>query len=260
MIWRRAGMMAYGFLVYGLSVAVLAYTIGFVLDLVVPRSVSRGPVRPVTNAILGNLALLSLFGLQHSVMARPAFKRFLCRFVPPPVERSTYCLATCAALIGLFLFWSPIEGSLWTVTTPWLALALQVLALSGFGLLLVASFQLNHFELFGLLQPWRAIKGRELSPPEFKMPALYAHVRHPIYLGMLIGMWSTPNMTYGHLLFAGVASAYIVVGSTLEEMDLASSLGAPYVGYQRRVSRLVPVRSLLRRFSVDASASEKQPQ
>lgn len=238
--------MAYGTIVYLLSVAVLAYTIGFVLDLFVPRTVNVGPARPVTTAVLGNLALLSLFGLQHSVMARPAFKRLLCRFVPAPVERSTYCLATCVALALLFFFWSPIDGTIWEVTTPWAATALRVVACSGFCLLLIASFQLHHFELFGLVQPWRALKERPTPEPSFRMPALYKHMRHPIYTGMLMGIWSTATMTSGHLLFAGVSTAYILVGSTLEEMDLVKTLGSRYRLYQNHVSRLVPIRSLLR--------------
>ncbi|MFT6833844.1 MAG: protein-S-isoprenylcysteine O-methyltransferase Ste14 [Planctomycetota bacterium] len=239
--------MAYGIFVYLLSVATLAYTIAFVLDLPVPHTVSSGPSRPFWTAVLGNVGLLSLFGLQHSIMARPAFKRVLCSVVPAPVERSTYCLATCAALIALFVFWSPIETTVWSVTTSWIAIGLRLFAWAGFGLLLLASFQLNHFELFGLQQPWYALTGRSVPTPHFRMPALYAHVRHPIYLGMLMGIWSTPHMTQGHLLFAAVATAYIFVGSTLEEIDLATSLGAPYKRYQREVSRLVPVRTLLRR-------------
>ena len=238
-------MLVYGIVVYAFSVATLGYTIAFVLDLAVPHTVSKGPSRPFWTAVLGNLGLLSLFGIQHSVMARPVFKRVLCRFVPAPAERSTYCLATCAALVLLFVFWSPIEATVWQVTTPWIATSMKAFAWAGFGLLLVASFLLNHFELFGLQQPWRAKSGREIPKPHFRKPALYSHVRHPIYLGMLMGMWSTPHMTQGHLLFSAVATAYILVGSTLEEMDLAASLGAPYERYQREVSRLIPVRSFL---------------
>lgn len=250
--WKRWLVMGYGATTYLLSVATLLYTIGFVLNLVVPRTVSQGPIRPLWTAVIGNLGLLSLFGLQHSAMARPAFKRWVHRQIPRSAERPTYCLATCTALALLFAFWSPIEGTVWIASSPWLWATLRVISLSGFALLLLASFQLNHFELFGLLQPWRALLRVKEPAVQFRKPFLYGFVRHPIYLGMLIGIWATPHMTAGHLLFAGVCSAYILVGSTLEEVDLAASLGAPYRRYQRQVSRIIPVRAMLRAISTSS--------
>jgi protein-S-isoprenylcysteine O-methyltransferase Ste14 len=243
----RVGVMAYGVLVYLLSVATLAYTIAFVLDSsIAPLTVSKGPIRPLETAIMGNAALLTIFALQHSVMARPAFKAWLTRLIPEPAERSTYCLATCAALAGLFAFWSPIEGTVWQITTPWVANALVGFASLGFVYLLVASFQLDHFALFGLRQPWAFLRGRPLPDPTFRKPPLYRLSRHPIYLGMLVGMWSAPTMSYGHLFFACLATGYILVGSSLEERDLARTLGTPYSDYQVSVSRLIPL-SLFKR-------------
>ncbi|MEM8712366.1 MAG: isoprenylcysteine carboxylmethyltransferase family protein [Planctomycetota bacterium] len=243
--WQRWITVGYGAAVYLTSVAALLYTIAFSLDLWVPRTVSTGPARPVGQAVLGNLALLMLFGLQHSVMARPAFKRALGRWVPGPAERPTYCLATCICLGLLFALWSPIEGTVWITSAPWLVITLRTIAGCGFVLLLTASFQLNHFELFGLQQPWRALHGRPQAATSFQTPRLYRLVRHPIYLGMLMIIWAAPHLTVGHLLFSSVCTAYILVGSTLEEIDLVASLGAPYRNYQRRVSRLIPLRAIL---------------
>lgn len=241
---ERTLVLAAGASVYLLILATFAYLIAFVLDLPVPRTLNRMPETcgelAQSWAIAINAGLLGLFGVQHSIMARTWFKRWLIRSVHPGLERSAYCLATCIVLGCLFAFWTPIQGVVWKVESSAVGWLLRGLAAAGFGLVFLASCLLNHFELFGLARPLRVFRQQPEPQICFREPGLYRWMRHPIYTGMLFAVWSTPNMTYGHLLFAVLSSAYIMVGSRLEEIDLADTLGKPYRDYQERVGRFFP--------------------
>ena len=238
---KRLGVLIYGVSVYLLFLATFTYLVAFLRDLPVPHTLNRGRTGTLLTAVVTNLGLLTLFALQHSVMARPGFKKRLIKLIPAAAERSTYCLATCLVLSLLFLFWTAIPGVIWEVQLGWAQALLDGLGWIGIGLILFSSFLLNHFELFGLLQPYRFFHGAPDSRPTFKAPLLYKYVRHPIYLGMLLVIWSTPLMTVGHLLFALICSGYLWLGSSLEERDLASALGQEYKDYQEQVSQLVPI-------------------
>ena len=233
--------LAYGAFCYLAFLAVFAYLIAFVGDLGVPRSVSAGPAGPPSRALAADLGLLALFGVQHSLMARPAFKRLLTRLVPVPVERSTYVLASCLALAALFRFWRPLPAVVWDLGPSALRLAAWAGFWGGTALVLASTFLINHLDLFGLAQVWARFRSRPYREPEFRLTALYARVRHPLMLGFLVTFWCAPVMTAGHLLFAAGASGYILAGTLLEERDLARTLGMPYAAYRKAVPRFFPV-------------------
>lgn len=189
---------------------------------------------------LVNVGLLVLFGLQHSIMARPGFKRGLTKIVPHSMERSVYVLATVVVLVVLYAGWSPMTGVVWSVESPLWSGVLTAVFFAGFGLVLVTTFLINHFELFGLLQGWMRMKSKEMPPPEFRTPALYGFVRHPLYLGFLVAFWATPQMTTGHLLFAAVWTAYIFIAIGYEERDLIGVFGEKYRDYMARTPSILP--------------------
>jgi protein-S-isoprenylcysteine O-methyltransferase Ste14 len=191
-------------------------------------------------SILTDLALLMLFAIQHSVMARPAFKRWWTRFIPEPAERSTYVLASSLALIVLFAFWRPLGGIVWSVGQPVAAFLLYCLCGFGFLLVLVSTFLIDHFDLFGLRQVWLYLIGKDYTPVGFRTPDPYRMVRHPLYVGWLFAFWATPTMTLTHLVFALATTAYILVAIQLEEHDLIASLGDAYREYRERVPMLIP--------------------
>lgn len=230
----------YGLAAYLFFLVTFLYAIGFVTGIVVPKTIDMGPVVPLTEAIVVNLLLLTLFALQHSVMARPGFKKWWTRIVPEPTERSTYVLAATFALALLLWQWRPMPAVLWQAANPILANVLTGVSLFGWGLVLLATFVISHFELFGLHQVIAKLMGKNMPAPHFKTPALYKVVRHPIYLGFIIAFWATPVMTVGHLFFAAVTTAYIFVGIFLEERDLIGVFGDEYRRYRKRVSMLVP--------------------
>ncbi len=230
----------YGLAAYAVFFASFLYAIGFVSGLVVPKTIDTGPVVPITEALIVNVLLMSLFAVQHSVMARPAFKHWWTRFVPKPVERSTYVLFSSLALIVLFVFWQPIGGVIWNVTDPVGQGILYGLCAFGWGIVLVSTFLINHFDLFGLRQVWLYLRGKEYRPLSFVTPGPYRHVRHPIYVGFIIAFWATPTMTVAHLFFALLTTAYIMIGIRLEERDLVTYHGARYSEYSKQVPMLVP--------------------
>ena len=229
----------YGVICYVFFFASFLYAAGFVGGFLVPLSLDSAPTGPFGTSLLIDLGLLGLFAVQHSVMARPAFKRVWTRVVPEPVERSTYVLASSLALILLFWQWRPLGGVVWDVQDPIGRAILWGGFAFGWLLVLVTTFLINHFDLFGLRQVWLHLLGRPYQPLPFKMPALYRVVRHPLYVGWFFAFWSTPTMTAAHLLFAVATTAYILIAIQLEERDLVAA-HPEYAEYRRRVPMLVP--------------------
>jgi methanethiol S-methyltransferase len=222
----------YGAACYLFFLVVFLSAIGFVGNLVVPKSIDSEDQVSLVEALPLNLLLLGLFAVQHSIMARPAFKRWWARLVPDPVERSTYVLMSSLLLALLFWQWRPLPGAVWEAEQPVIAAALWGLSVVGWLMVLTSTFLIDHFDLFGLRQVYLYAAAKPYSPPPFRTPALYRVVRHPIMLGFLIAFWATPNMTWGHLLFAGMMTAYIVVGIRLEERDLRNAFGSAHEKYQ----------------------------
>jgi protein-S-isoprenylcysteine O-methyltransferase Ste14 len=237
-----AGLVAviYGIGAYVVFLVTILYAIGFVGNLLVPKSIDSGVAGPLIESMLINTMLLRLFAVQHSVMARQGFKRWWTRVISPSIERSTFVLFSSLALLLLYWQWRPIPESIWTVQNPLLATILEAIALFGWGLLFVSTFMLSHFELFGLSQVFARLFAKELPAAKFHAPLLYRMVRHPIYLSFLLAFWATPSMTAGHLLFAVATTGYILIGIQLEERDLIGMFGDQYRSYQERVSMLLP--------------------
>jgi methanethiol S-methyltransferase len=230
----------YGLLCYFVFLATFGYLIAFAGDLGVPRSVSAGPASSPGLALAVDLALLALFGCQHSLMARPWFKRAWTRVVPPALERSTYVLFSCVALWLLFILLRPLAAVVWEFQHPVPRLGAWAVFGAGVALALVSTFLISHFDLFGLRQVWFAFRGLPYQEKAFRLTAIYARVRHPLMLGFLLAFWATPRMTLGHLVFALGMTAYILVGTVLEERDLLASLGPRYRAYLREVPRFFP--------------------
>src|SRR6266545_4244993 len=232
----------YGLAAYLVFFCTFLYAIGFVTGIGVPKTIDTGTVVPLAEALVINLLLMSLFAVQHSVMARHQFKQWWTQFVPRPVERSTYVLLASCALILLFWQWRPIPTVVWEATDPTLAATIMGVSFFGWLLVLSSTFMINHFELFGLHQVVNNLAGKPMGMPRFKTQMLYNFVRHPIYLGFIIAFWAAPVMTAGHLLFAAVTTAYIFVGIFLEEHDLMRLFGEDYKRYRQRVGMLIPWR------------------
>jgi protein-S-isoprenylcysteine O-methyltransferase Ste14 len=237
---RKLLAFSYGLAAYLVFFITILYAIGFVSGLLVPKTLDTGAVVPLAEAIIVNVLLMSLFAVQHSVMARPQFKAWWTRFVSPAIERSTFVLLASLALLLLFWQWRPIPDVLWQVADPQPAAVLTGIGLFGWVLVFLSTFMINHFELFGLHQVANYLAGRAMPALKFKTPFLYKVVRHPIYLGFIIAFWATPVMTMGHLLFAAVTTAYIFVGIALEERDLTAVFGDDYRRYRQRVAMIVP--------------------
>jgi methanethiol S-methyltransferase len=237
---RRTMFFVYGIGCYILFLATYAYLACFVGNLLVPLAIDSGSGAHPFWAAAIDIALLMAFGLQHSVMARPAFKARWTRIVPQPIERSTYVLASCLVLIALIWLWRPIDVVIWNINSPvgwWLAMTLFAV---GWLLVPLVSMAISHFDLFGVRQVWLHLLGREYTSLAFRTPLPYNMVRHPLYIGWAIAFWATPTMTLGHLLFAITLTAYMVLAAHIEERDLIHHFGVKYHEYRRRVPMFVP--------------------
>ncbi len=233
--------LVYGAAAYLIFFATFLYLIGFVGNLPeVPRTVDRGASSELLPAILVNLALIAIFGMQHSIMARQGFKRAWTRIVPPPIERSTYVLFASLALILLFAFWRPIPQVVWSVENSLLAGVLWGLFALGWLIVLLSTFLISHFELFGLKQVYLNLRGGAAAEPQFRQPFFYKMVRHPLYSGFFLAFWATPVMTLGHLLLAVGMSTYMLVAIQYEERDLVGLFGEDYESYRQNVGKLTP--------------------
>lgn len=236
----RSLHLAYALACYAIFLATFVYTAGFLLGVVVPKTIDSGPPGPVGRAIAIDLALLSLFAIQHSGMARPAFKRRWTRIVPAPIERATYVLISSGVLIAVMAYWQPISGHLWHFEAG----VGRVVGMAGFalgvGLVLYSTMLIDHFELFGLRTVWARWRGAATRDDDFVTPSLYRFIRHPLYVGWFVTLWATPTMSWGHLLFAAVASGYILVAVRLEERDLIAAFGARYEDYRATTPMFVP--------------------
>jgi protein-S-isoprenylcysteine O-methyltransferase Ste14 len=232
----------YGLVSYVIFFFTFLYAIGFVGNLVVPKGIDTPPTAGTFwRGLLVNVILMSIFAIQHSVMARPGFKRWWTKIIPSAIERSTFVLLASLALILLFWQWRAMPDPIWTLTNPLAAYLLWTLFFVGWGLVLFSTFLINHFDLFGLRQVDQYRRGEEYKNLPFGTPVIYGFVRHPIYLGFIIAFWATPTMTVGHLLFAAVTTAYILVAIQLEERDLVAYHGQIYEDYRREVSMLIPM-------------------
>jgi protein-S-isoprenylcysteine O-methyltransferase Ste14 len=236
----RGASLGYGVACYLMFLGVFLYGIGFVGNLGVPHSIDSVPRTPTKQAVLTNLILLAVFALQHSVMARPTFKNWSKRFIPPQLERSTYVLFSNVCLLALFCLWEPVGGVVWDVQDPLGYAVLLSLFVSGWMVVLITTFLIDHLDLLGLRQVWTYFRGETYEPLGFFMPAVYQHVRHPLYVGWLIAFWATPTMTVAHLLFAVITTVYILVAIQFEERNLIETHGDVYVDYRRNVPMLIP--------------------
>jgi protein-S-isoprenylcysteine O-methyltransferase Ste14 len=236
----RIGIFLYGLFSYAVFLGVFVYALGFIGGFVTPTQLDGAPHRSLAAALAINLGLLALFAVQHSGMARPAFKRWWTRTVPPAAERSTYVLVSSLAMVALFAWWQPIGGIVWQAPEGLARTVIIGLYLFGWLLLLYATFLIDHFDLFGLTQVWRHLRGRGYQPPQFHTPSLYRVVRHPLYIGWLTIFWAAPTMTTAHLIFALMTTAYILIAIRLEERDLVSAFGSEYTAYRSSTPMLIP--------------------
>jgi protein-S-isoprenylcysteine O-methyltransferase Ste14 len=230
----------YGFVCYLIFFVAFLYAIGFTGNFIVPKGIDDGVEGPLIASLIINVLLMGLFAVQHTIMARPGFKKWWTNYVPWPVERSTFVLFASLALILLYVLWQPMTASVWSVTSPALRIVIWAIFAIGWGIVLLATFMIGHFELFGLQQVVFHMQGKKLPTPGFKEPGFYKYVRHPIMTGFIIAFWATPDMTTGHLLFAAVTTAYILIAIQIEERDLVKLLGKAYTDYRKRVPALIP--------------------
>ncbi len=237
---KRLAILAFGLISYVVAMASLVYAIGFIGNIYVPKTIDSGATFPLWGAISINVVLLTIFAVQHSVMARPAFKSVLTQFISVSAERSVYVLLSGLALWLLFWQWRPLPTEIWSVQNEIFTTLLWALYFAGWATVVLSTFLISHTELFGLRQVLKNWMGQPATASEFKTPLLYKFVRHPIYFGMLLVFWAAPVMTLGHVLFSVATTGYILIGATLEERDLIAVFGDKYRDYRRHVSMLIP--------------------
>lgn len=247
---KKLSVLLYGIVNYNLGSASLVCLIAFIFNLL-PENPILGNIDGAGNestvtAFIVNLLLISLFAVQHSVMARPAFKKWLTRTLPKAAERSTYMLTTAIVVFTLIAFWQPMTATVWSAETGVLYYGLLGIGLTGWALVFYATFLINHFDLFGLRQVWLYFRGKEYTQMPFKVHSLYRYIRHPIMTGVFIGIWVTPVMTLGHFVFAMAMSLYIMAGVYYEEKDLIQAFGQRYLSYMRTTAKFFPVVSMSR--------------
>ena len=250
---KRVAVFAYGVACYGVFLATFLYAVGFIGNLVVPKTMDSPARTPFLYALGIDVLLLGIFAVQHSVMARPWFKRAWTRIVPVPAERSTYVLLSSLALIALFAFWQPLGGTVWNIENPIGRLVMYQLFGLGFGVVLIATFLINHFDLFGLRQVWLYLTGQPYTELTFRTPLFYKYIRHPLYVGWFMAFWFTPTMTGAHLLFAVMTTAYILLAIRWEENDLIASHGESYIRYRESVPMFLPNGSTIRTVGTKAN-------
>jgi methanethiol S-methyltransferase len=240
-VGARIAIFSYGLLAYSLFFFTFCYAIGFVGNWIVPKGIDGGAVGPLVPSLIINGLLLSLFVVQHTIMARPAFKRWWVKYVPASIERSTFVLLASSILLLTFWQWRPLPDIVWKVSHPAAYYGLSALSLAGWGIVLIASFMVSHFDLFGLRQVWFRLRARAYRPVGFRLVGFYKLVRHPLMVGFLIAFWATPTMTVGHLFFAIMTTLYIFFGTHIEERDLIKEHGESYMEYRRKVRGFVPI-------------------
>jgi methanethiol S-methyltransferase len=254
---KRVGVFTYGAASYLLFFATFLYAAGFVGNLMVPKSIDSGRTSPLAAAVSINACLLAIFALQHSAMARKGFKRRLTRFIPEPAERSTYVLFSSLALMLVFWQWQPMGGAIWTAKSTAATVALRSIFVVGLLIVLVSTFLINHFDLFGLRQVTLFLLGKPYTRLPFDKPFFYKYVRHPLYFGWLLFLWATPVMTAAHLFFAAMSTGYIFVAIQLEERDLVREHGTAYVKYRKEVPMILPTKLPKAEATIGAAAGSR---
>jgi protein-S-isoprenylcysteine O-methyltransferase Ste14 len=237
---KKTLFLLFGIFCYAIFFGTYCYAIGFVTNLIVPTGLDSKPVSSVELSLLVNTGLLLLFAVQHSIMARPAFKQWWTKIIPEPIERSVYVLLSSLCLIVLFYFWQPMGGIVWSVQSDVGFVLLNAISLLGFTIVLISTFLINHFDLFGLRQVWLYFLDKKYEHLPFKTPLFYKYVRHPLYLGWMIAFWSAPVMTIAHFLFAALCTGYMLTAIRFEEKDLITVFGEKYIRYRQMAPMLIP--------------------